>query len=657
MASSRYDDDDDIEYDDGGLSPVSEGGEEEYGQYYGENGASDEDSYDHGEELYSDNDEPPPARRPSSARPTRPSSVAVGRAGPSTTRTTRSRPTSAPLSRQRSGGGARPPVKPKAAFADGGAKTGVRGSTGAKKGAKSFFMDQEQMYFEIQTLKKRISELEEERTMLSTRGQRMEAEVGKKERQIETLLSAKSSMDRGDPKSVHFDKLRSEAKLIASLKAKNKLLTKKVKDMEAKIEEFKNDSKHTKLAEKELEVQTYYKESIRLRELLEERSHFQDQEEHARQGEQNLLEELHRKVRTLKTENKELKRDARALVEKTAEWEEENRYLQGELQQAQRKLSILPKKARLAQDEAAAEAKELRLAHEKAQVDLEMQEIQHTEEIKDLLSAKRAAEQELKRQSDELQQLRAEKSGGGAGNSDDFWRQQVEEAREAERKAEERFRSETAALREKFGMLQRELREQQSAVREREAEIEVLRRDSRAGAEEYGMQPVSKVQVGTNGASLNEKPNGSSLRPESLKPLQVPSPAKGPRGESPGCYLSSPEAAFESLRYSDDEVEARGRPRYDFGENDAGYVVQERQVSSELPPKRAQCDSDEDSDDEHARTAAAEALAAAAAARASAAATSATGPDTPKQPDMMSPVNIASPGSPCSPNSDNDDDF
>merc|ERR1712054_711251 len=94
-----------------------------------------------------------------------------------------------------------------------------------------------------------------------------------------------------------------------------------------------------------------------------------------------MLEEMHRRQRSLKQENKESKRDARALVEKTAEWEEENRYLQNELKQAQRKLNVLPKKQRQALDDASNEAKELKLAHEKAQVDLEMQEIQHTEEI------------------------------------------------------------------------------------------------------------------------------------------------------------------------------------------------------------------------------------------------------------------------------------
>merc|ERR1719446_344929 len=147
------------------------------------------------------------------------------------------------------------------------------------------------MYFEIQTLKKKITELDEERTMLRSKAQRMEAEVVRKEKQIESLLSAKSSMDRGDSKSVHFDKLRSENKLIANLKSKNKMLTKKLREADGKVEEFKNDSRYTKLAEKEMEVQTYYKESLRLRELLEERARVQDNEEAAQEREQALLEE------------------------------------------------------------------------------------------------------------------------------------------------------------------------------------------------------------------------------------------------------------------------------------------------------------------------------------------------------------------------------
>merc|ERR1719271_1326783 len=128
--------------------------------------------------------------------------------------------------------------------------------------------------------------------MLRSKAQRMETEVGRKEKQIESLLSAKSSMDRGDSKSVHFDKLRSENKLIASLKSKNKLLQKKVRETDSKMEEFKNDSKYTKLAEKEMEVQTYYKESMRLRELLEERARVQDDEDQAHAHEQRLLEEM-----------------------------------------------------------------------------------------------------------------------------------------------------------------------------------------------------------------------------------------------------------------------------------------------------------------------------------------------------------------------------
>ena len=128
------------------------------------------------------------------------------------------------------------------------------GGVSKKAGARTFFMDQEQMYFEIQNLKKQVTELTEERTMLKSKSQRMENEVGRKEKQIETLLSAKGSMDRGENKSVYFDKLRSEAKLIANLKSKNKLLQKKLRETEAKVDDFKADSKYTKLAEKELEV-------------------------------------------------------------------------------------------------------------------------------------------------------------------------------------------------------------------------------------------------------------------------------------------------------------------------------------------------------------------------------------------------------------------
>merc|ERR1712196_67852 len=145
-------------------------------------------------------------------------------------------------------------------------------------------------------------------------------------------------------------------------------------------------------------------------------------------------------MKFLKEENRELKRDARALVEKTAEWEEENRYLTQELTQAQRKLSVLPRKQRQALDDASSEAQELKIAHEKALVELEMQEITHTEEIKDLLAAKRAAETQLKRQ-------REAQAGGENGASQEYWEQRTEAAKE---EFERKLAHETSEMRNQF---------------------------------------------------------------------------------------------------------------------------------------------------------------------------------------------------------------
>jgi len=434
-----------------------------------------------------------------------------------------------------------------------------------KKGARTYFMDQEQMYFEIQNLKKQVTELTEEKTMLRSKNQRFETEVGRKEKQIETLLSAKGSMDRGENKSVYFDKLRSEAKLIANLKAKNKILQKKLRETESKVEDFKSDSKYTKLAEKELEVQTYYKESMRLRELLEERARVQDGEDAAQEREHDLLEEMHRKLKSLKAENKELKRDARALVEKTAEWEEENRYLQQELKQTHRKLTAIPKKSREALVEASKlnDTKEISLAYEKAQVDLEMQEIQHTEEIKDLLAAKRGAEQKLQHQLSVAESVGL----GGSALPESYWEDRLEHVT-AEYEA--RLGEETSKMKAKFKQIAAQLVEKDDLIDRYKSQL--IDATPPMHGERGGAPPVSGRQEGRGGGKSTLGQSG----------MGGPSFGKSP--PSPGGYVSSPELGEASLRYSDDGGEENGpvpgggamgrggsRHGYSFGEDDSDY--------------------------------------------------------------------------------------
>lgn len=449
--------------------------------------------------------------------------------------------------------------------------------------------------------------------MTRSKSQRMEAEVGRKERQIESLLSAKGSLDRGESKSVHLDKLRSETKLIASLKNKNKLLAKKMKDQEAKLESFKNDSRYTRLAEKEMESQTYYKESVRLRDLLEERAQAQDDVEQAQAHEKELIRDMREKIKFLKEENRELKRDARALVEKTAEWEEENRYLTQELTQAQRKLSVLPRKQRQALDDASSETQELKIAHEKALVELEMQEITHTEEIKDLLAAKRAAEMQLKRQREEFAN-----GGGETGSSQqDYWEKRTEAAKE---EFERKLAHETSEMRYQF-------KEVQAKLQRAEKELVYWRSQGtqppRSGTDSAAAAaPVAADQghgPGTSPAKSRKSPSAS------------PSGQRAVPTKSPGdCYVSSPEAADHSLRFSDDDHDDVGaHRRYSFGEEEEEEVPLEQDIYDERqhPPRPASRhgrmdennDANYDSDDsEHARACAEAAAAAAEAARAAA---------------------------------------
>eukprot|EP00656_Telonema_subtile_P008949 TRINITY_DN14181_c0_g1_i2.p1 TRINITY_DN14181_c0_g1~~TRINITY_DN14181_c0_g1_i2.p1 ORF type:complete len:363 (+),score=171.99 TRINITY_DN14181_c0_g1_i2:413-1501(+) len=241
------------------------------------------------------------------------------------------------------------------------------------------------MQHTILTLKKQVAELEQERTMLKSRAQRSEAEVGRKERQLETMLQVSSgSLDR---KSVHFDKLKTDMSLLKALKAKNKALSRKLRDKEAELEGLKADSRYTRVAERDMQLQTYYKETVRLRQLLEERAEEQSLEEEEERGGAEREQVLEGRIRALRAENKELKADSQALVLKSAEWEQENRYLQAELLQAHKKVQALPKREATAQEalhHSTTEIEQLRSALQQAATRAEAQAASHSTELAQL---------------------------------------------------------------------------------------------------------------------------------------------------------------------------------------------------------------------------------------------------------------------------------
>jgi len=456
-----------------------------------------------------------PVARPQSARPKRPSSSRTTTPGLSRRS---QRPTSAPAVRQKSAtvSTARKGLK-KAPV------TSRRATARGSQSSRNFFADPEQMSHEIITLKKQVVELEQERTMLKSRAQRMESEVSRKERQLDSMLTV--SAGSMDAKSVHFDKLKIDLGLVKNLKAKNKTLSKKLREKTNELEDLKADAKYTKIAEKDMEIQIYYKETVRLRELLEERSIAQDEEDEVIQENEQTIHELDDRLRSVKLENKELKRDARALVEKTAEWEEENRYLQVELLQSQKKLSILPKKQASALEQVSGESRELRLALEKAQLDVDMQNIAHSKEIQKLEAENRA-----------LQQLAAStqlSTGAQQSNGELYWRERAEAAAA---EYDRRLHQETNELRSQVLDLQQLLVPQ---MKQAQPQMKQSNVQSAAQAEPAA---ISRSKVAAHNAAAIPSSNAAS-RASTVTSAGATSASLSANG-----YVSSPDPAQDSFK-------------------------------------------------------------------------------------------------------------
>ena len=207
----------------------------------------------------------------------------TARSGTSSVRSTSRggrRPTSAP-NRRKQGATSRPSsVKPGATgrlsrlqdINHPGVRPGIPDSLKPKRktGPPSgkFFTDPENMYAEIQKLKKQVHSLSEERVMLKTRVIRFDYELARKEKEIEDLLKQKSLVDQNG----QYAQMRSENNLIKSLKRRVRSLESAVAEKEDDISRLKADARYTRVQELELELKTYYNESRRLQKLLDSQS-------------------------------------------------------------------------------------------------------------------------------------------------------------------------------------------------------------------------------------------------------------------------------------------------------------------------------------------------------------------------------------------------
>ncbi|XP_065841908.1 IQ domain-containing protein E-like [Oscarella lobularis] len=181
---------------------------------------------------------------------------------------------------------------------------------------------QEDMYDEIQELKRVLVAEKESKNILVTRVRRQEEELLKKDKQIEDMLSS-GQVARSDlTRTLTQRRTDSTAAAVTSLKQQVHSIERALREKEAAYNKLAKDLKTTNIQELEIQAEMYYSEVLRLRRVIEERPATTYDSKDVSKETRTKMKALNAAVIRLSASNKEL--------------ESENACLKGDLERAMR---------------------------------------------------------------------------------------------------------------------------------------------------------------------------------------------------------------------------------------------------------------------------------------------------------------------------------